>query len=181
MLTSCIRGSLLNNQAFVLLAKDLIRLWNSDNRISVWTFALVGIRVGMVPSHQFTAINMLQVSQRRAGEFAAGVAADHAAAHAAALLPTPLPFDLVVGRAVLGHAPRHAHPPAVAAETLPVGQSGGFGGHLHPTGDLGLRQPEYLLLSGHAGRMASRARMSSEGDGHHDALAQGRRSWSGLR
>ena len=43
----------------------------------------------------------LQVPQRRTGGFAAGVAADHAAT----LLPAALAFDLVGGRAVLGHAP----------------------------------------------------------------------------
>ena len=58
----------------------------------------------------------LKVAQRRTGGFAAGVAADHAAA----LLPAALPFDLVSGRAVLGHAPRHADAPAVAAEELPI-------------------------------------------------------------
>ena len=52
----------------------------------------------------------------KARGFAAGVAADHAAA----LLPAALAFDLVGGRAVLGHAAGHAHPPAVAAEELPV-------------------------------------------------------------
>ena len=76
----------------------------------------------------------LKVAQRRTGGFAAGVAADHAAA----LLPAALAFDLVGGRAVLGHAPGHAHPPAVAAEKLPVGKTGGFGDHLHPPGDLRL-------------------------------------------
>ena len=52
---SCIREFLLNNLTFVLLAKDLIRLWNSENLISGWTFVLVRIRVGTVPFHQFTA------------------------------------------------------------------------------------------------------------------------------
>ena len=41
-----------------------------------------------------------QVSQRRPGGFAAGIAAHHAAA----LFPASLAFDLVGGRAVLGHA-----------------------------------------------------------------------------
>ena len=54
----------------------------------------------------------LQVPQRRTGGFAAGVAAHHAAA----LFPAALALDLVGGRAVLGHATGHAHPPAVAAE-----------------------------------------------------------------
>ena len=48
----------------------------------------------------------LKVQQGRAGGFAAGVAADHAAA----LFPAALAFDLVGGRAILGHAPGHAHP-----------------------------------------------------------------------
>ena len=76
----------------------------------------------------------LKVPQRRPGGFAAGVASDHAAA----LLPAALALDLVGGRAVLGHAPGHAHPPAVAAEEFPVSQAGGFGDHLHPPGDLRL-------------------------------------------
>ena len=60
----------------------------------------------------------LKVAQGRTGALAAGVAAHHAAA----LLPAALAFDLMGGRAVLGHAPGHAHPPAVAAEEPPVGQ-----------------------------------------------------------
>ena len=48
----------------------------------------------------------LKVAQGRSGGFAAGVATDHAAA----LLPAALAFDLVGGRAVLGHPPGHAHP-----------------------------------------------------------------------
>ena len=48
----------------------------------------------------------LKVQQGRAGGFAAGVAADHAAA----LFPAALAFYLVGGRAILGHAPGHAHP-----------------------------------------------------------------------
>ena len=47
----------------------------------------------------------LKVAQGRSGGFAAGVAADHAAA----LLPAALAFDLMGGRAVLGH-PRRAMP-----------------------------------------------------------------------
>ena len=43
----------------------------------------------------------LQVPERRPCTLAPGVAADHAAA----LFPTTLAFDLVGGRAVLGHAP----------------------------------------------------------------------------
>ena len=58
----------------------------------------------------------LQIPQRRSGSFPAGVAADRAAA----LLPAALAFDLVGGRAVLGHPPGHAHPPAVPAEELPI-------------------------------------------------------------
>ena len=58
----------------------------------------------------------LKVPQRRASCFTAGVAADHAAA----LLPASLALDLVGGGAVLGHAPCHAHPPAVAAEEFPI-------------------------------------------------------------
>ena len=85
----------------------------------------------------------LKVQQRRAGGFAAGVAADHAAA----LFPAALAFDLVGGRAILGHAPGHAHPPAVAAEELPIGKTRGFGNGLHPAGDLGFRQPEHLLMA----------------------------------
>ena len=80
--------------------------------------------------------------------FAAGVASDHAAA----LLPAALALDLVGGGAVLGHAPCHAHAPAVAAEELPVGQPRGFGDGLHPAGDLGLRQPEYFLIAAGARR-----------------------------
>ena len=74
----------------------------------------------------------LKVAQGRSGGFAAGVATDHAAA----LLPAALAFDLVGGRAVLGHPPGHAHPPAVAAEKLPVHETGGFGDDLHPPVDL---------------------------------------------
>ena len=48
----------------------------------------------------------LKVAQDRSGGFAAGVAAHHAAA----LLPAALAFDLMGGRAVLGHPPGHAHP-----------------------------------------------------------------------
>ena len=55
---------------------------------------------------------ILQIPQHRPGGLAAGVAADHAAA----LLPANLPFDLVGGRVVLGHAPGHAHAPAVPTE-----------------------------------------------------------------
>ena len=62
-----------------------------------------------------------KVPQRRTGGFAAGVAAYHAAA----LFPATLALDLVGGRPVLGHAPRHAHPAAVAAEELPVRETGG--------------------------------------------------------
>ena len=51
----------------------------------------------------------------RPGALATGVAADHAAA----LLPAALPFDLVGGRVVLGHAPGHAHAPAVPTEYDP--------------------------------------------------------------
>ena len=81
----------------------------------------------------------LQVAQRRPSGFAAGVAADHAAA----LFPAALAFYLVGGRAILGHA----HPPAVAAEELPIGKIRGFGNGLHPAGDLGFRQPEHLLMA----------------------------------
>ena len=59
---------------------------------------------------------LLQVSQRRSGGLAAGVAADHATA----LLPAALALDLVGGSAVLGHAPGHADAAAVAAEELPI-------------------------------------------------------------
>ena len=51
------------------------------------------------------------------------------------------------GRALLGHAPGHAHPPAVAAEELPIGKTRGFGNGLHPPGDLRFRQPEHLLMA----------------------------------
>ena len=61
-----------------------------------------------------------------------------------------LAFDLVGGRAVLGHAASHAHPPAVAAEELPVRQTGGLGDYLHPPGDLRFRQPEDLITAGRA-------------------------------
>ena len=71
----------------------------------------------------FPFLDELQVTQSRPGGFAAGVAADHAAT----LLPATLAFDLVGGRAVLGHAPRHAHPTAVPAEEIPVGQAGNHG------------------------------------------------------
>ena len=74
---------------------------------------------------------VLQIPHRPGG-FSASVAADHATA----LLPAALAFDLVGGRAVLGHAAGHAHPLAVATEELPIGQTGGFGDHLHPPGDL---------------------------------------------
>ena len=65
----------------------------------------------------------LKVAQGRPCGLAAGVAADHAAA----LLPAALAFDLVGGRAVLGHAVGHAHPSAVPAEEIPVGQAGNHG------------------------------------------------------
>ena len=81
----------------------------------------------------------LKVPQRRSGGLAAGVAADHAAA----LFPAALAFDLVGGRAVLGHADA----PAVAAEELPISQPRGFGDRFHPPGDLGLRQPEHILVT----------------------------------
>ena len=81
----------------------------------------------------------LKVQQAEPGGFAAGVAADHAAA----LFPAALAFYLVGGRAILGHA----HPPAVAAEELPIGKTRGFGNGLHPAGDLGFRQPEHLLMA----------------------------------
>ena len=58
----------------------------------------------------------LKVAQGRPSGFAPGVTAHHAAA----LLPAALAFERVGGGAVLGHAPRHAHPPAVAAEELPI-------------------------------------------------------------
>ena len=64
-----------------------------------------------------------------------------------ALLPAALAFDFVGGRAVLGHTTGHAHPSAVAAEGLPVRQPRGPRNHLHPPGDLRLRQPEHLLLA----------------------------------
>ena len=63
-----------------------------------------------------------QIPQRRPGGLAAGVAADHATA----LFPATLAFDFVGGGAVLGHAPGHAHSPAVAAEELPMLQSRGL-------------------------------------------------------
>ena len=71
----------------------------------------------------------LKVAQGRTGGFAAGVAADHAIA----LFPAALAFERVGGRAVLGHAPGHAHPPAVAAEKLPIGQTGALGVELEPS------------------------------------------------
>ena len=58
----------------------------------------------------------LKVAQRRPSGFAPGVTAHHAAA----LLPAALAFDLVGGGAVLSHATGHTHPPAVAAEELPI-------------------------------------------------------------
>ena len=58
----------------------------------------------------------LKVAQGRTGGLAAGIAANHATT----LFPAALAFDLVGGRAVLGHAPRHADAPAVAAEVLPI-------------------------------------------------------------
>ena len=85
--------------------------------------------------HWRTGRPPLQISQRRPGGFASGVAADHAAA----LLPAALAFDLVGGGAVLGHAPGHADAPAVAAEEFPVYEAGSFGNHLHPPGDLRFR------------------------------------------
>ena len=94
-----------------------------------------------------------------------------AADHAAALLPAALALDLVGGRAVLGHAPRHAHPPAVAAEELPIGQTGCPGRRLHPPGNLGLRQPEHLLLTTNTGRPDGVQSFHCDGcDGHHGTL-----------
>ena len=81
-------------------------------------------------------VERLQVPQRRPGGLTAGVAADHAATP----LPAALALDLVGGRAVLGHAPRHAHPPAVAAEELPIRQAGGTSYGLHPPGEVVSRQ-----------------------------------------
>ena len=63
-----------------------------------------------------TEVDRSKIPERRPGGLAASVAADHAAA----LLPAALAFDLVGGGAVLSHAPCHAHPPAVAAEELPI-------------------------------------------------------------
>ena len=52
-------------------------------------------------------------------------------------------------------------PPAVAAEELPIGQTGGFGDHLHAPGDLRFGKPEHLHSPPTpAGRPASRARMA---------------------
>ena len=97
---------------------------------------------------------------------AAGVAADHAAA----LFPAALAFDLVGGRVVLGHADA----PAVPAEELPVGQTGGFGDDLHPPGDLRLRQPEHLHLTTHARRPDGvQGPHGGGGDGHYGALGFG--------
>jgi len=113
---------------------------------------------------------LLQIPQRRPGGLAAGVAADHAAA----LLPAALAFDLVGGGAVLGHAPGHAHPPAVAAEELPIVQPRGPGDGLDPPGDLRLRQPEHLHLTTSARRPDGGKRPhGGGGDGHHGALGLG--------
>ena len=100
----------------------------------------------------------LKVAQGRTGGFAAGVAADHPAA----LLPAALAFDLVGGRAVLGHAAGHAHTAAVTAEELPIRQPCSLGNRLHPPGDLRLGQPEHLhLTTNPIGQMASRACMAA--------------------
>ena len=79
-----------------------------------------------------------------------------------------------VGAPFCGHATGHAHPPAVAAETLPVGKTSGLGDYLHPPGDLRLRQPEYLLLVANARRSDGFQRFHGGGsDGHHGALGFG--------
>ena len=107
-----------------------------------------------------------QLPERRPGGLAAGVASDHAAA----LLPAALALDLVGGRAVLGHADAAA----VAVEELPVGRPRDLGNDLHPPGDLGLRQPEHLLVAGQARRPDGGKRIHGRGsDGHHRALVVG--------
>ena len=91
--------------------------------------------------------------------------------HASALLPAALAFDLMGGRAVLGHAPGHADVAAVAAEEFPVRQPRGFGDGLDPPGDLGLRKPEDFVIG-----IGSRRPDGGEGlhggggDGDHRAL-----------
>ena len=109
---------------------------------------------------------MVQIPQSRSGGFAAGVD------HAAALLPAALAFNLVGGSAVLGHAP--GHPPAVAAEKLPVGKASGLGNRLHPPGNLRLRQPEHFLIAGRGCRPDGVQRPhGGGGDDHHGALGFG--------
>ena len=74
------------------------------------------------------------------------------------------------GGPVLGHAAGHAHPPAVAAEELPINQTSGFGDRLHPPGDLRFRQPEDLHVTSSTHRPDGvQGFHGGGGDGHHGA------------
>ena len=71
---------------------------------------------------------------------------------------------------VLGHAAGHADAPAVAAEELPVGETGGTSYGLHPPGDLGFRQPEHLHRATNPLRPHGvQGPHGGGGDGHHGA------------
>ena len=68
----------------------------------------------------------------------------------------------------------HADTPAVAAEEFPVGKTRGPGDHLHPSGDLRLRQPEHLHPTANVRRPDGvQCPHGGGGDGHHGALGLG--------
>ena len=99
----------------------------------------------------------LKVAQGGPCGFATGVAAHHAAA----LLPAALAFDLV------GEGPfwGHAHPPAVAAEELSVGQPRGF--RDNPFTRRAICDSDNQNTRGPYGTQNSRG---GGGNGHHGAL-----------
>ena len=108
----------------------------------------------------------LKVAQGRSGGFAAGVAAHHAAA----LLPAALAFDLVGGRAVLGHPPGHARPlwPLKNSQSAsPAALAITFTSRSICDSD---SPNTFCPPPTPIGRMASKARMAAGGDGHHGTL-----------
>ena len=77
-----------------------------------------------------------------------------------------------VGAPFWAMPPGHAHPPAVAAEELPIGKTRGFGNGLHPPGDLRFRQPEHLLMAANTHRPDGvQGPHGGGGDGHHGPAA----------
>ena len=99
-------------------------------------------------------VMLLQVVQRRACGFAAGVAADHAAA----LFPAALAFDLVVGRTVLGHTPGHALRPLCPLKNSQSVKPAALAIAFTLRAICDSDSPKtFSLLATPAGRMASRA------------------------